>query len=280
MRVIIFTMPNHIYANYVVRSLLMAFTSDIVAIFESTVMSNRRPFFQAIERFWRVSGPEYVFWQGVKQTFFRIGSLLNTWLCAKDSNGVFYSYKRMAKAEGIPIHHSADVNQEADLAMIRGLRPDIIVSVFFTQIIRQPLLNIPTFGCINIHPAYLPRYRGVSPAFWTLVNGESHSGVTVHCIDEGIDTGRILARRRVPIIADDTEHSLYLRSAQIGVPLLVDVLKKLKGEGRLGELADKGQPENHDISASYYSIPTRAAVKVYDRRGRPFFRWGDFCKKL
>lgn len=99
----------------------------------------------------------------------------------------------------------------AVIEQIRQLRPDIIVCAFWAYILRPEVLAIPTQGCINFHPGYLPFCRGKNPNVWPFLEG-SPAGVTIHWVDEGIDTGDIIARREVPIQATDTAGPLYERT--------------------------------------------------------------------
>jgi len=150
------------------------------------------------------------------------------------------------------------------LNLIKDLNPNLLVSIFFNQILSKKLLSISQ-DCINIHPAYLPSYKGISPVFWALANDESYTGVTVHYIDEGIDTGEVIYQKEIPISPNDTEHSLYFKCCEAGTALLLKALMDFES-GKVKPVNDKNTED------SYFSLPTKQAVRQFRRNGRKFFR--------
>ena len=178
-------------------------------------------------------------------------------------DGLFFSYKTMANQYSIPIYKTKNINSANSLNLIKDLNPDLLVSIFFNQILSKKLLDIPQ-DCINIHPAYLPSYKGVSPVFWALANDEPCAGVTVHYIDEGIDTGEIIYQEEIPISPNDTEHSLYFKCCEVGTPLLLKALMDVE--------SGSVKPINKDTEGSYFSLPTKQAVRQFRKNGRKFFR--------
>lgn len=172
------------------------------------------------------------------------------------------SVEGVALSRGIPILRPASVNAPDFVAHVRDtLRPDLIVSVAASQIFKEPLLALPTRGCINIHGALLPRYRGMLPSFWTLFNGEREGGVTVHYMSAGIDDGSIIAQRRFPIHEHDTVETLIGRSKALGAEVLSEVLKEIK-KGAVTTAP------NNAAEGTYYSFPTRTDVLNLKARGR------------
>ncbi len=172
------------------------------------------------------------------------------------------SVEGVARAQSIPVLRPGSVNAPDFVANVRDtLRPDLIVSVAASQIFKAPLLAIPSRGCINIHGALLPRYRGMLPSFWTLFNGEHEGGVTVHYMNPGIDDGSIIAQRRFPIHDDDTVETLIGRSKALGAELLSDVLGAIKR-------GDVATAPNNAAEGTYYSFPTRTDVRTLRARGR------------
>ncbi len=172
------------------------------------------------------------------------------------------SVEGVARGHGIPILRPASVNAPDFVAHVRDvLRPDLIVSVAASQIFKEPLLRIPPRGCINIHGALLPRYRGMLPSFWTLFNGEREGGVTVHYMSAGIDDGSIIAQRRFPIHGNDTVEALIGRSKALGAELLPEVLARI-------ERGDVTTAPNNAAEGTYYSFPTRTDVLNLRARGR------------
>lgn len=109
-------------------------------------------------------------------------------------------------------------------ALLRGLEPDVIFSAGFPWKLPPELLNLPRLGCINAHPALLPKYRGPEPVFWQLMNGETQIGMTIHRMDAEFDTGPILAQRAMDISEDDDIDSVFSKLLALGGPLLPEAL--------------------------------------------------------
>ncbi len=113
---------------------------------------------------------------------------------------------------------------------VRDINPDYIFSVYYRQILPKSLLSSAKFSSINIHPSLLPKYRGPVPTAWAIENGEKHFGITIHLMDEGIDTGDILVQEKYPILDNETGFELYTRGMKLGYELLVKNFKKIINE--------------------------------------------------
>ncbi len=114
--------------------------------------------------------------------------------------------------------------QPDPLAWLRMLAPDLIVVAAFGQILPPSVLEIPTYGCLNVHASLLPAYRGASPITAALLDGLTETGVTIMLMDAGMDTGPVLTQARLPTLADDTTDSLSDRLAALGAELLADTI--------------------------------------------------------
>ncbi len=121
-----------------------------------------------------------------------------------------------------------DVNGVEVRNKLKEIGPDIIFVCTLNQILKKEIIAIPKYGCINIHAGLLPKYRGPASNFWVLYNKEEETGVTFHYIDQGIDTGDILAQRRLKISPEDTEESLDKRLSQAGSEIILDVLEAIE----------------------------------------------------
>lgn len=126
------------------------------------------------------------------------------------------------------IFEGTTLNNPETVQRIREWRPQIIVSAFWGYILGPEVISIPPGGCINMHPGYLPYNRGMNPNVWPIVEG-TPAGVTIHYIDSGIDTGDIIARREVPLLATDSGGSLYARTLTEIVDLFQTVWPAIKG---------------------------------------------------
>ncbi|WP_026843075.1 methionyl-tRNA formyltransferase [Citrifermentans bremense] len=153
--------------------------------------------------------------------------------------------KVVAEQHGIPVLQPVKVRLPESIEEIRGLNPDLIVVIAFGQILPKALLDIPKYGCINVHASLLPRYRGAAPLNWCIINGENETGVTTMMMDVGLDTGDMLLKRSTPIGADEDTQSLHDRMSQLGAELLAETLDRLAR----GELV----PEKQDDALTCYA---------------------------
>ena len=135
--------------------------------------------------------------------------------------------KRAALRLRLPVHQPEKIRAPEALERLRSLRPDAIVIVGYGKIIPQTILDLPHYGCINLHASLLPKYRGAAPVNWALIRGETQTGVTTMKIDAGLDTGPILLRREVAIEPEDDAVTLGRRLAAIGAPLVAETLDRL-----------------------------------------------------
>lgn len=132
--------------------------------------------------------------------------------------------KKLADERGIPVIQPEKLRQPEAWAQLQSWNPDLIVVTAFGQILRQNVLSLPRYGCINVHASLLPRWRGAAPIQAALLHGDPVSGVTVMKMDAGIDTGDIFCQREYVIQENDTAESLGQTLAQMGADLLVDSL--------------------------------------------------------
>jgi methionyl-tRNA formyltransferase len=148
--------------------------------------------------------------------------------------------KVLAKQHGLPITQPEKVKDEDCIQWIKAQHPDLIVVVAFGQILSPKVLRIPPHGCINLHASLLPSYRGAAPINWSIINGDTTTGVTTMFMNEWMDTGDILLQKETPISPDEDAPSLRNRLATLGAKLLLETIHRLKR----GELTSLRQ--NHD----------------------------------
>lgn len=153
--------------------------------------------------------------------------------------------KTVAQKAGIPVLQFEKIKSEEGVKAIKQLEPDIIVTAAFGQILSKEILNIPPRGCINVHASLLPKYRGAAPIQWAIINGETQTGVTIMHMDEGLDTGDIIASVVVPIGSDTTGGMLYNKLADEGAGLLAAILSDIKNN-------TANRAKQQESKASYY----------------------------
>lgn len=127
----------------------------------------------------------------------------------------------------IPILQSERIKTDEFTSKLEELKPDLIVVVAFGQILSQRILDLPKYGCINVHASLLPRYRGAAPIEWSLINGETKTGVTTMMMDAGLDTGDMLVKREIAIDEDMILPELREKLMQLGAEALIETIDKL-----------------------------------------------------
>ena len=147
--------------------------------------------------------------------------------------------KETALKYNLPVYQPKKVREPEFVELLRSLKPDVMVVAAFGQIITKEILEMPKYGCINVHASLLPAYRGAAPIQWAVINGDKESGVTIMQMDEGIDTGDMIEKAVVPIAEDETGGSLFDKLSHTGAKLCVKVLKDLEE----GTAVGKKQPE-------------------------------------
>jgi methionyl-tRNA formyltransferase len=162
------------------------------------------------------------------------------------------------------IHLSGNINSEESLKRIRSYHPDLLVSVLGSQIFKQSLIDLAPKGCLNLHSALLPKYRGVIPSFWVLKNNEKETGVSVFFVDKGIDSGPILVQKHISITEGMTQSQLIKIAKRIGMDAIIEAIQLIQR----GNYTLIPNPEEEK---SYYSFPTRQDVKEFYKAGKKFY---------
>lgn len=156
------------------------------------------------------------------------------------------------------------INHKDSLAVFRDYKPDVIVSVAGNQIFKKELLSIPAKGCINLHTALLPKYRGLMPVFWAMKNKEEKIGVSVFMMDEGIDSGPILIQKEFMDSGKHSMEEIIKKTKKIGMDSIVEALLKLKNNNYEAY-------ENREDMSTYYGFPTKKDVLEFCAARRRFF---------
>lgn len=152
--------------------------------------------------------------------------------------------KEKAISLGIPVYQPVKARDEAFVQILRDLNPDVMVVIAFGQILPESILEIPAYGCINIHVSLLPKYRGASPLQWAVLDGETESGVTTMMMDAGIDTGDILEQKVIPLDPKETYGSIYDKLSMAGGALIVSTLEKIE-KGTIVRTPQKDEEATH-----------------------------------
>lgn len=179
--------------------------------------------------------------------------------------------------KALALQHALTVDQPERLrsveqrAALEASRPDVLVVAAYGLILPPAVLAVPRLGCINIHASLLPRWRGAAPIHRAIEAGDSETGITIMQMDEGLDTGAMLLRRAIPILASDTTGSLHDRLATLGAEMIVTVLDQLPG-GTLSAIAQPEQGVSYaaKIGKAEAAIDWRRPAEAIDRMVRAF----------
>jgi len=182
--------------------------------------------------------------------------------------------KVLAQELNIPIIQPEKLKQPETMEQLHEWIPDLIVVAAFGQILRKDVLELPRYGCINVHASLLPRWRGAAPINAAILAGDEETGVTIMQMDAGLDTGPMLSKRSIRIKADDTAGSIFQALSTLGADLLLETLPDYLS----GKLTPKPQPEE---GATYAPMMKKEEGKLnfdsdvheLERRVRAFNPW-------
>jgi len=140
-------------------------------------------------------------------------------------NNIHKRLESTARNNNIEYMREKEINSEAVSRKIKNIKPDLLVTAHFQKLLKNELINLPSIGCLNLHPSLLPLYRGMSPQHWPIINGDKKTGITVHFIDEGIDTGKIVLQREIELTESMYVSDLQLIWAKEYQTIMCDAIK-------------------------------------------------------
>ncbi len=183
--------------------------------------------------------------------------------------------KKLALEEGIPVFQPMKIKTQETFEELKKYEADVFVVAAYGRIIPKNILGLPRYGCINVHASLLPKYRGAAPIQWAVINGDEKSGVCIMQMDEGLDTGDIIAEAELTLDRKETSESLFKKLSVLGADTLADTLEHIEA----GDINPKPQPK--ESTTSYARMITKndglidwneSAVKI-DRIVRGMNSW-------
>lgn len=247
MRIVILTYES-LFSNLMTERLLQEFPGQVVGIVRSDCLIYGKSLPQGLLYLWRRSGLRFVGRKALELFQSRATAIFFKLIGRTPKVN---SLRDMRRLYSVPVIGSVDINQPETFDQLQAWQPDLIISVYLNQLIKRTVINLPSQGVVNIHPALLPRHRGLFPYFWVLANQETETGVTIHWVDEKFDTGQILLQEKIRVEPRDTIISLSYKSSLVGAEMLVKAVK----------LIEAGQPprqQQDNSQASYHSWPQPA----------------------
>ena len=256
MRIAILTADEPLYLPAFFDRFLVHRAKDVVGMFICEPVYRNQTKYTMLRRYMKSFG--------LGNTF----SLARRVLCAKIKDKLkiglakhrFHSVASVAAFYDVLAHFPHNVNAPAFLDQLRPLAVDMILSVSCPQVFEDDLISLPAKGCLNLHGADLPQYRGIMPSFWMLANNEERAGVTIFFVNAGIDTGDVAGKRLFEIRPEDTLDSFVIRAKQQACDLALETLSGIEA-GAVTRTPLQGE-------GSYFGWPTRQAYVRFRQNGR------------
>ena len=254
MRVVIITQNEPFYLSNNLKYLFKLLPKNVVVT--GCVVNNVSPFGKQESFFKKSIKTLNIF--GFK--FFIHYSIKYIFNFFKNSKNI-YTLLKKNKISIIKLHKN--INHKESVAIIKSYKPDLLVSILGNQIFKKPIINLAHLGCLNLHTALLPKYRGLMPSFWVLKNNEKYTGVSVFFVDEGIDSGPIIVQKKFKI-HQMTQKELIIYSKKLGMEAIAEAIKLIQTKKvRL--------IKNDSKKKTYYSFPKKEDVKIFLENGKKFF---------
>jgi len=222
---------------------------------------NKKSLYKLAKQMYDFYGLKNFIKMGINYSYKKIMNFLYIKKIKSSKEGNFYSIKHTAKEYGIKVMYVNNVNGYNFLENLKKMKIDLIISVAASQKFYNELLNLPTWGCINIHSSSLPKYRGMMPNFWVLYNKEKETAVTIFKMNENLDDGEIILQKKVKIADNETLNSLIIKTKKLSSKMLIEAIRRIK-EGKIV------LKPNDRSKASYYSFPTKEQARKFRMMGK------------
>jgi folate-dependent phosphoribosylglycinamide formyltransferase PurN len=254
-KIAILTANEPLYLPAFFERFLARRAGDVAAVAVCAPVYSKQSRFTMLKRYVKAFGV----WNAVRLARRVVGAKVKDALGIGRRRRRFYSVEAAARCCGVPVWHPDDVNAPAFRERLREAGVDLILSVSCPQIFKEDLIALPEQGCLNLHGADLPAYRGIAPSFWMLAKGETQAGVTIFRVGAGIDTGDVLGKRRFPIRPDDTLDSFIRRAKREACDLALETLD------RIDQTAYAGPEGSNDCDPGFWVKGGRRLLNAPDK---------------
>ena len=248
-------------SNFMTKSVVSRYSSEVVGIIGSSAHITGRSHFGAALYLLRHAGIKFILYKAAEIGLSRLIGLYARLL--KKNMGVS-SLREIAERFNLCLIFSSNMSSENTCEEIKRLNPDLIVSIYSNQLFGPRFIECIHNRVINVHPGLLPKNRGLFPCFWSLANGDKEAGVTVHWIDEKLDTGDIIVQERIPIQDGETVFSLSEKSCIVGAKLLINAIEFLKN-------GNSPKTSQNDSKSSYFSWPSSYDFRRLEEAGHRYW---------
>lgn len=254
MRIVIITQDDPFYLSGNLKYLinLLPKHSQIVGcvVTEASPFGKRESFFDKMRKTLNVFGLSFFIYYSFKYLVSKLDPSKKV--------------RKLLNKNNIPIITlEGSINSKKSVAKINSYQPDLLISILGNQIFKEPIFNLAPKGCLNLHTALLPKYRGLMPTFWVLKNNEKKTGVSVFFVDKGIDNGPIVVQKEVEI-GNRTQAELIKFTKKLGMEAIAESVDLIHND-------NVKLIENDASKKTYYSFPTKDDVQEFKKIGKKFY---------
>lgn len=254
MNILIITQDDPFYLaqqlNYLFKNLPQNVKIIGCLVFEVSPFGKKETIFQKAAKTRQVFGNSFFLRYGLKYLRSKVDSS--------------YKIDRVLEKHGInKIEIEGSINSESNIQRLKNYNPDLLISIAGNQIFKKNLIDLAPEGCLNLHTALLPKYRGLMPSFWVLKNNEKYTGVSVFFVDEGIDSGPILVQKKVEI-GNRTQEELIKYTKKLGMDAIIEAIERIQN-GKFDLIPNPSQ------DSTYFSFPTHVDVLEFRKAGKRFY---------
>ncbi len=272
MKVLLLTSDYHISANIAIHSFLnqpevKKGEIEVVGILIADQFSlDERSIKRTINYFKRLN-PLFLIKNIVTNVYKQLSIGLARFFVSKKKRA-YFGIEEMSEENDIPYLSVSSINSSVSEKFIKSIKPDMLVSCFLLEIVKDNILKLPEKGSINVHPSLIQKHRGIFTSFWALAKKWKRSGATVHYMNEKIDDGDVIIQKKFFVHPSDSIHSIDKKAAVLGGKLLVKALSKIK--------RNNVKPFRFKNVGKFFTTPTPAQIKSFYTKGHSLISRKDF----
>lgn len=259
MKILILTQNDNLILPHSINKVCEQLRDEIVAIVASPPLSTHGGFIQGIRKHLSLFGMVDFSRLAFKVLTGRIKAAFFSRF-----PGSPFSLRGVAHLNDLPYYYIPDLRSSKLQEVIDQYKPELLISMSCPQIIRKPIRDQFAKGCINVHSAPLPKYRGLMPCFWVLCNNESKTAVTVHELARKLDDGDLFLQKEMDISSADSWFDLVRKTKMLGADVLIQAVKQISDGSAI-------RNPNSEAESTYFSFPTADDRKTFLKQGKRFF---------
>ena len=273
MKIVILANDDIPYSGLLSYPILKKFANEIFGIFiQDRILDSNTTTLGLFNKVKKKSSLQFAIFYAREIINYKIAVLIRRiFHMNKHSNDCYIETNaNLGKMFGIPVFKiEGSINDEIWLNKINEIKPDLIICIRYAEILKNSLLTIPNGGVINFHPSLLPKYKGMAPIFQALLHNENEIGFSLHYIDEGIDTGKIIKRQKIKTEKNESVSHISIHAHVVAGYELLSILNNLKK-------GDKKTEQITQDNGNYFSWPEKKDVKKFMQSNKKYVEFRDF----